>query len=191
MPLQIPNGNCKYYLGDRCWRQLAGEAHIPLDPPLSMSPHISPATLQVIRQAGLFNYEQFVVGEERETYASYWAEQTLEVGYMLTDSQRIGNIDLFGPTALRAGITPVVVTLVSIYSLSHDFSLPGKAEGPDLGSHIEWIGRREMLPIVHLRDPPPMSLLLRRRGAVALDSWYTATRPCRVCARRTKAPGVN
>ncbi|KAF6161479.1 hypothetical protein GIB67_009358 [Kingdonia uniflora] len=45
MPLQIPNGNCKYYLGDRCWRQLAGEAHIPLDPPLSMLPHISPAVL--------------------------------------------------------------------------------------------------------------------------------------------------
>ncbi|KAF6158227.1 hypothetical protein GIB67_015021 [Kingdonia uniflora] len=46
MPLQVPNGNYEYYLGDRYWRQLTGEAHIPLDPPLSMSPHISPATLQ-------------------------------------------------------------------------------------------------------------------------------------------------
>ncbi|KAF6171163.1 hypothetical protein GIB67_035120 [Kingdonia uniflora] len=43
MPLQVPNGNCKYYLGDRCWRQLTGKARVPLDPPLSMSPHISPA----------------------------------------------------------------------------------------------------------------------------------------------------
>ncbi|KAF6142847.1 hypothetical protein GIB67_002711 [Kingdonia uniflora] len=25
MPLQVPNGNCEYYLGDRCWRQLTGE----------------------------------------------------------------------------------------------------------------------------------------------------------------------
>ncbi|KAF6153459.1 hypothetical protein GIB67_027326 [Kingdonia uniflora] len=67
------------------------------------------------------------------------------------------NIDMFGPTALRAGITPVVVTLASIHSLSQDFSLSGEAEGPDLGWHIEWTGKREMLPIARLRDPPPMS----------------------------------
>ncbi|KAF6175424.1 hypothetical protein GIB67_036515 [Kingdonia uniflora] len=41
MPLQLPNGNFKYYLGDRCWRQLTGEACIPLYPPLNISPHIS------------------------------------------------------------------------------------------------------------------------------------------------------
>ncbi|KAF6174984.1 hypothetical protein GIB67_026472 [Kingdonia uniflora] len=41
MPLKVPNGNCEYYLGDRCLRQVTGEVHIPLDPPLSMSPHIS------------------------------------------------------------------------------------------------------------------------------------------------------
>ncbi|KAF6177162.1 hypothetical protein GIB67_025499, partial [Kingdonia uniflora] len=46
MPHQVPNGNCEYYLGDRCWRQLTCEACIPLDPPLNMSPYISPATLQ-------------------------------------------------------------------------------------------------------------------------------------------------
>ncbi|KAF6146531.1 hypothetical protein GIB67_008817 [Kingdonia uniflora] len=40
IPLQVPNGNYEYYLGDRCWRQVAGE--------------------------------------ERETYAPYWAEQTSE-----------------------------------------------------------------------------------------------------------------
>ncbi|KAF6164197.1 hypothetical protein GIB67_010167 [Kingdonia uniflora] len=34
MPLQVPNGNCKYYLGDRCWRQLEGDADVSLDPPL-------------------------------------------------------------------------------------------------------------------------------------------------------------
>ncbi|KAF6151851.1 hypothetical protein GIB67_010425 [Kingdonia uniflora] len=50
MPLQVPNRNCEYYLEDRCWRQLTGDAHILLDPPLSMSPHISPATLQEMRQ---------------------------------------------------------------------------------------------------------------------------------------------
>ncbi|KAF6172205.1 hypothetical protein GIB67_024827 [Kingdonia uniflora] len=69
----------------------------------------------------------------------------------------MGNLDLFGPSALRAGITPVVVMSASVHSLSQDFSLPGEAEGPNLGWHIEWTGRRERLPIARLRDPPPMS----------------------------------
>ncbi|KAF6134887.1 hypothetical protein GIB67_002288 [Kingdonia uniflora] len=45
MPLQVPNGNCEYYLGGRCWMQLEGEARIPLDPPLNMLPHISTTAL--------------------------------------------------------------------------------------------------------------------------------------------------
>ncbi|KAF6157602.1 hypothetical protein GIB67_037175, partial [Kingdonia uniflora] len=157
IPFQVPNGNCEYYLGDRCWRQVTGEVRIPLDPPLSMLPHISPAVLHKMRKAGFVDCEQFVVGEVRETYASYWAEQILEVGYILTDFQRMGNLDLFGASALRAGITSVVVTSASIHSLSQDFSLPGKAKGPDLGWRMEWTGRRERLPIACLRDPPPMS----------------------------------
>ncbi|KAF6150014.1 hypothetical protein GIB67_000230 [Kingdonia uniflora] len=76
---------------------------------------------------------------------------------MLTDSQRMGNIDMFGPTALRFDITPMVVTSVSVYRLSQDFSLPGEAEGPDLGWHMKWTGRPKRLPIAHSRDPPPMS----------------------------------
>ncbi|KAF6167841.1 hypothetical protein GIB67_027619 [Kingdonia uniflora] len=76
---------------------------------------------------------------------------------MLIDSQRMGNIDLFGLTTLKAGITPVVVTSASVHSLPQNFSLPGEAEGPDLGWHIEWTGRRERLPIARLRDPPPIS----------------------------------
>ncbi|KAF6157000.1 hypothetical protein GIB67_039761 [Kingdonia uniflora] len=48
-PLQVPNGNCEYYLGDRCWRQVTGEVRIPLDPPLSMLPHISLAALHEMR----------------------------------------------------------------------------------------------------------------------------------------------
>ncbi|KAF6154024.1 hypothetical protein GIB67_026678, partial [Kingdonia uniflora] len=55
-----------------------------------------------MRHVGFLNCEQFVIGEERETYGSYWAKQTSEVGHLLTDSQRMGNIDLFGPTAVRA-----------------------------------------------------------------------------------------
>ncbi|KAF6155868.1 hypothetical protein GIB67_039199 [Kingdonia uniflora] len=157
IPLQVLNENCEYYLGDRCWRQVTGEVRIPLDPPFSMSPHISPAALYEMRQAGFVDCEQFVVGEVRETYALYWAEQILEVGHILIDSQRMGNLDLFGLSALRAGITPVVVTSASVHSLSQDFSLPGETEGPDLGWHMEWTGRRENLPIAYLRDPPPMS----------------------------------
>ncbi|KAF6142258.1 hypothetical protein GIB67_012107 [Kingdonia uniflora] len=98
--------------------QVTDEVRIPLDPPLSMSPHISSAALHEMRQAGFLDYEQFVVGEERETYASYWVEQTSEVGHILADFQRMGNIDLFGPSALRVGITPVVVTSTSVHSLS-------------------------------------------------------------------------
>ncbi|KAF6177086.1 hypothetical protein GIB67_015961 [Kingdonia uniflora] len=75
---------------------------------------------------------------------------------MLTDSQKIGNIDLFGPTVLRVSITPVVVTSASVHSVYQDFSLPGQTEGPDPGWHMEWTGRYEMLPIARLRDPPPM-----------------------------------
>ncbi|KAF6160116.1 hypothetical protein GIB67_018896, partial [Kingdonia uniflora] len=45
---------------------------------------------------------QFVIGEECETYTSYWVDQTGEVGHLLTDSQRMGNIDLFEPSTLRA-----------------------------------------------------------------------------------------
>ncbi|KAF6137702.1 hypothetical protein GIB67_023636 [Kingdonia uniflora] len=78
MPLQVPNRNCEYYLGDIYCRQLSSEARISLDPPHSMSPHIRPAALQEIRQAGFLDCEQFVVEKERETYASYWAEQILE-----------------------------------------------------------------------------------------------------------------
>ncbi|KAF6143971.1 hypothetical protein GIB67_017579, partial [Kingdonia uniflora] len=158
IPLQVPNGNCEYYLGDRCWRQVTGEVRIPLDPPLSISPFISPAALHEMRQAGFVDCEQFVVGEVQETYASYWAEQILEVGHMLTNSQRMGNLDLFGPSALRVGIIPVVVMSASVYSLSQDFSFYGEAKGPDLGWHIEWTGRRERLPIARLRYPPPISL---------------------------------
>ncbi|KAF6167770.1 hypothetical protein GIB67_027548 [Kingdonia uniflora] len=68
MPLQVPNGNCEYYLGDRYW---------------SMSLHLSLANLQAMRQAIFIDCEQFVSGEERETYASYWANQTRE------DAQRL------------------------------------------------------------------------------------------------------
>ncbi|KAF6146945.1 hypothetical protein GIB67_036664 [Kingdonia uniflora] len=82
--------------------RLTGTAGILLDPLLNMSPHLSSADLQAMRQAGIVECEQFVIREEQETYASYWANQTAKVGTLLTDSQRMGNIDLFGPSALRA-----------------------------------------------------------------------------------------
>ncbi|KAF6161495.1 hypothetical protein GIB67_009374, partial [Kingdonia uniflora] len=108
-------------------------------------------------QAGFVDCDQFVIGEKQETYASYYVNQSYKVGHMLTDSQRMGNIDLFRPTELRARIIPVVVTLTEVHSLSQDFSLPGKEDGPVLGWHMEWTGRHEMFPIHRLRDPPPMS----------------------------------
>ncbi|KAF6173704.1 hypothetical protein GIB67_021800 [Kingdonia uniflora] len=140
--------------------ELEDDAHIPLDPLLSMSLHISPAALQEMRQVRFLDYKQFVVGEKRETYASYWVKQTSEVGHMLTNSQRIGNIDLFGSIALRASITPMVVMSASVHSLSKNFSLPGEAEGPDPG------------------------------GAMASDSWYAVTRSYRVCVGCTEDQGV-
>ncbi|KAF6157732.1 hypothetical protein GIB67_037305 [Kingdonia uniflora] len=120
-------------------KDVTGEVRIPLDPPLSMSPHISQSALHEMRLAGFADCKQFVVGEEREIYASYWGEQTSEVGHMLADSQRMGNLDLFRPTALRAGITPVVVTSASIHSLSQDFSLPARQRGQTWGG--TWSGQ--------------------------------------------------
>ncbi|KAF6166122.1 hypothetical protein GIB67_023832 [Kingdonia uniflora] len=58
--------------------EVTGKVHIPLDHLLSISPHISPVTLHEMRQVGFIDCEQFVIGKERETYASYWAEQTSE-----------------------------------------------------------------------------------------------------------------
>ncbi|KAF6159462.1 hypothetical protein GIB67_032233 [Kingdonia uniflora] len=69
----------------------------------------------------------------------------------------MGNIDLLSPIVLRAGITPVVDTSASVYSLSQDFSLPGEPEGPYPGWHMGWTERRKLLPIHCLRDPSPMS----------------------------------
>ncbi|KAF6169304.1 hypothetical protein GIB67_013734, partial [Kingdonia uniflora] len=91
--------------------EVTGEVLIPFDPLLSMSPHISPAALHEMRQAEFVDYEQFMVGEKQETYTSYWVEQTSEVGHMLKDSQRMGNLDLFRLTALRTSITPVDLQL--------------------------------------------------------------------------------
>ncbi|KAF6136906.1 hypothetical protein GIB67_018945 [Kingdonia uniflora] len=108
--------------------EVTGEVRIPLGPSLSMSHYISPAALHEMRQAGFVDY-----------------------------SQRTGNLDLFRPSAFKAAITPVVVTLASVHSLSQDFSFPGEAEGPDLGWHMEWAGQCERLLIARLRDPPPMS----------------------------------
>ncbi|KAF6148152.1 hypothetical protein GIB67_011927 [Kingdonia uniflora] len=119
---------------------------------------------------GFVDCEQFMTGEERETYASYWANQTAEVGTLLTDSQRMGNIDMFGPSTLRASITPLVVTSTSIHSLSQDFSLPAEPEGSDLGWHMEWTGRRELLPIHRLRDLPEMSSFYGAEELWHLDS---------------------
>ncbi|KAF6156141.1 hypothetical protein GIB67_024111 [Kingdonia uniflora] len=68
MPLQVPNGNCEYYLGDKGWRQLEGEACIPLNPLLSMSPHISPAALLKMRHTGFLDCEQFVDLQRRRGY---------------------------------------------------------------------------------------------------------------------------
>ncbi|KAF6155031.1 hypothetical protein GIB67_035778 [Kingdonia uniflora] len=93
--------------------EVTGEVRIPLDPPLSMSPHISPAALHEMRYARFVDY-----------------------------SQRMGNLDLFRPSTLRAGITPVVVTSTSIHSLSQNFSLPDEAKGPDLGWNMKWTGRQ-------------------------------------------------
>ncbi|KAF6163689.1 hypothetical protein GIB67_036149 [Kingdonia uniflora] len=123
-------------------------------------------------QAEFLGCKQFVVGEERETYASYWAEQILEVGHMLIDSQRMGNIDLFGPTALRVGITPVMVMTTSIHSLSQDFSLPGEADGPDPGWHMEWIGRQSARDAQRLQELTDENDTLRRHFDSADEQLY-------------------
>ncbi|KAF6171334.1 hypothetical protein GIB67_020401 [Kingdonia uniflora] len=63
--LQVPNGNCEYYLGDKCWRQVTDEERIPLDPPLSMSPHFSPAALHEMRWPGSLTVSKSAWDAER------------------------------------------------------------------------------------------------------------------------------
>ncbi|KAF6142083.1 hypothetical protein GIB67_037001 [Kingdonia uniflora] len=130
-----------------------------------------------------YQMETLVVKEDRETYASYWAKQTLEIGYILTNSQRTGNIDLFGPTAFRAGITLVVVTSTSVHSAYQDFSLPGEAEGPDPGwqinsidhqlyAHDQELRRGRDVRVVPL--PPRGGARTRQRGS-GPHTWEAGT----------------
>ncbi|KAF6174793.1 hypothetical protein GIB67_031317 [Kingdonia uniflora] len=51
-----------------------------------MSPHISLTDLQAMRHTSFLDYEQFVIGEERETCALYWVDQT---GETARDAQRL------------------------------------------------------------------------------------------------------
>ncbi|KAF6167974.1 hypothetical protein GIB67_020544 [Kingdonia uniflora] len=74
-----------------------------------------------------------MMNEERMTYDTYWHSQTSEVGHLLTNLQRMGNIDLFGPSTLRSGITPIVVMSTEVHNLFQDFSLPDLEMGPGLG----------------------------------------------------------
>ncbi|KAF6163490.1 hypothetical protein GIB67_029339 [Kingdonia uniflora] len=73
-------------------------------------------------------------------------------------------------------ITPVVVTLAPVHSLSQDFSLPGEPERSDPGWHMEWTGRREMFLIHCLRNPPPMSA-----SYSADELWYLTYGMRRFC----------
>ncbi|KAF6161742.1 hypothetical protein GIB67_009111 [Kingdonia uniflora] len=158
--------------------ELTGTVGIPLDPPLSMSPHLSPADLHAMRQAGFVDCKQFVIGEERETYASYWAAQTAEVGPLLIDFQRMGNIDLFRPSALRAGITPVVVTSASVHSLSQDFSLPESAQNAQriqeltdevatLMRHLNSVDDQLYAHVLHLRKEHDAQVVPLPPGGIA------------------------
>ncbi|KAF6176107.1 hypothetical protein GIB67_000201 [Kingdonia uniflora] len=85
IPLQVPNGNYEYYLGDRCWKQLEGEVRILLDPPLSMLPHISPTALYEMKQAGFLDFRAgitpVVVTSASEDFSlpeSEWDAQRLQ-----------------------------------------------------------------------------------------------------------------
>ncbi|KAF6163296.1 hypothetical protein GIB67_025160 [Kingdonia uniflora] len=75
-----------------------------------MSQHLSPVDLEALRTFGFVGYNQFVMYESKMTYAEYYSSMTIEVGHLLTNLQRMENIDLFGVSALRSGITPVVIT---------------------------------------------------------------------------------
>ncbi|KAF6146576.1 hypothetical protein GIB67_008862 [Kingdonia uniflora] len=113
--------------------KLTGYTGIPMDPPSNMLVHLSPTDLHAFRESGFVDCDQFVMDGERYSYDMYWHIQTQEVGHLLTDSQRMGNIDMFGPNLLRAGIIPMVVTSAEVHSLSQDFTPPDLEMGPDLG----------------------------------------------------------
>ncbi|KAF6159635.1 hypothetical protein GIB67_034597 [Kingdonia uniflora] len=123
MPLQVPNGNYEYYLGDRCWRQLTGTVGIPLDHPFNMSPHLSLTDLQAMRQADFVDY-------------------------------------MFGPSALRAVITPVV----RIQELTDELATAHRHIGSiddQLYSHDLHLRRGHDVRVVPL--PPGGGAMMRQR----------------------------
>ncbi|KAF6166485.1 hypothetical protein GIB67_038222 [Kingdonia uniflora] len=109
----------------------------------------------------------------------------IDVGGSLLALQRMGNIDLFGPSTHRAGITPMVVTSMSIHSLSQDFSLPESARDAQriheltddvstLRRHLDSIDDQLYAHSLHLRRgrdvrvvplPPEVGTRMRHRGS--------------------------
>ncbi|KAF6167531.1 hypothetical protein GIB67_031732 [Kingdonia uniflora] len=88
----------------------------------------------------------------------------------------MGNIDLFGFSTLRFGITLVVVTSAEVHSVSQDFVLPDLEMGPDLRWNIEWTGRRDD-PHPPLEGATSGTSFLRLRGVIKPESGYAANRP--------------
>ncbi|KAF6163085.1 hypothetical protein GIB67_001413 [Kingdonia uniflora] len=100
--LHNPSYGPKWYLGDRCWRQMTGTESVPMDPPAGMteSEEISDAEVEVLRQHNFIDATPFVVlGID---YRVYW--RRVSMGYLLPAYHRGVNVDLVGHGAFREGL---------------------------------------------------------------------------------------
>ncbi|KAL5705003.1 hypothetical protein ACHQM5_023355 [Ranunculus cassubicifolius] len=96
-----------WYLGDRCFRQLTGRISIPWDVPPTMDvrrgadipPHVVDQSYVDMSWADSEGHTAHVTEEQ---YTRYWSR--VSIGRLLTDAMHVGNVELYGPRALRPGV---------------------------------------------------------------------------------------
>ncbi|KAF6173359.1 hypothetical protein GIB67_027054 [Kingdonia uniflora] len=108
------------------------DARIPLDPPLNMSPHISPAALQEMRQGGFLDFGIFF--KAHPTEMSYWRVSDLNGPNMafpnfqafnkLTDLI-LRNCSITGPIPTYIGQTMTVIQTIDLSFNQLNGTIPG------------------------------------------------------------------
>lgn len=157
LPLIVPPGEFyELFLGERCLRQITGEIAIPLDPPKYMSQKVTQTTYQEL-QTDLYavDIRQFVYQGHDIDYGTYWKHIARDVGPLLDASVRIGNMDFFGPSALKSGIEAPIVMSSEVNYASQFYPPPQETTwSDDPGWYLQWTGRPDPIPIPHLTDIP-------------------------------------
>lgn len=117
-----------------------GWATIPLDPPLHMTRRMTHATYTEMQQE-LYqdDCQQYIYQGQDMDYNTYWKTIGKDVGPLLDVVVCIGNMDFFGPSALKAGIQAPIVTSSEVNYASQFHQQPQQADwARDLGWNMQW-----------------------------------------------------